>query len=33
MLERGDFGMTYGLDNGWVGDDVEILVELEARRE
>lgn len=32
-LERGDFGMTYGLDNGWVGDDVEILVELEARRE
>lgn len=33
MLNRGDFGMSYGLDNGWVGGDVEIIVELEAVRQ
>ncbi|HEX6998971.1 MAG TPA: YceI family protein [Gammaproteobacteria bacterium] len=31
-LKRSDYGMTYALDNGWVGDEVEIVVELEARR-
>jgi polyisoprenoid-binding protein YceI len=31
-LKRSAFGMTYGIDNAWVGDDVEIIVELEARR-
>jgi polyisoprenoid-binding protein YceI len=31
-LMRGDFGMTYGLDDGLVGDRVEIIVEFEARR-
>lgn len=32
-LQRSDFGMTYGLDNGLVGDEVEFLIELEARRQ
>jgi polyisoprenoid-binding protein YceI len=31
-LKRSDFGMTYGVADGLVGDDVEILIELEARR-
>lgn len=30
-LARSDFGMTYGVANGLVGDEVEILIELEAR--
>ena len=32
-FKRSAFGMKYGVDNGWVGDDVELLVEFEARRE
>lgn len=32
-LQRSDFGMDYAVDNGWVGDEVEIFVEFEARRE
>lgn len=32
-LSRSAYGMTYGVDNGWVGDDVEILIEFEARRQ
>jgi polyisoprenoid-binding protein YceI len=31
-LQRSEFGMTYGVANGLVGDEVEIVVELEARR-
>ena len=31
-LKRSDFGMSYGVANGLVGDDVEILIELEAHR-
>jgi polyisoprenoid-binding protein YceI len=31
-LKRGEFGMTYGVADGLVGDTVEILIELEARR-
>lgn len=31
-LKRSDFGMTYGVAEGAVGDDVEIVIELEARR-
>jgi polyisoprenoid-binding protein YceI len=31
-LARSEFGMSYGVDNGLVGDDVEIIIELEARR-
>lgn len=32
QLKRSDFGMDYGIANGLVGDDVELLIELEARR-
>ena len=31
-LQRSDFGMNYAVENGWVGDTVEILIEFEARR-
>jgi polyisoprenoid-binding protein YceI len=31
-LQRSDFGMTYGVENGWVGDTVEIIIEFEACR-
>jgi polyisoprenoid-binding protein YceI len=31
-LSRSEFGMIYGVDNGLVGDEVEIIVEIEARR-
>ena len=31
-LKRSEFGMTYGVADGLVGDEVEILIELEARR-
>ena len=30
-LRRSAFGMTYALDNGWVGDEVEVIIEFEAR--
>jgi polyisoprenoid-binding protein YceI len=33
MFKRSEFGMDYGLAEGWVGDDVEIIIEFEARRE
>lgn len=32
-LRRSDYGMDYAVDNGWVGDEVEIFVEFEARRD
>jgi polyisoprenoid-binding protein YceI len=32
-LKRSDFGMTYGVADDLVGDDVEIVIELEARRQ
>ena len=31
-LKRSEFGMTYGVADNLVGDDVEIVIELEARR-
>jgi polyisoprenoid-binding protein YceI len=31
-LQRSEFGMSYGVADGLVGDEVEILIELEARR-
>jgi polyisoprenoid-binding protein YceI len=30
-LERSEFGMTYGVADGLVGDEVEIIIEIEAR--
>lgn len=32
-LNRSEFGMDYGVGNGWVGDDVSIIIEFEARRQ
>jgi polyisoprenoid-binding protein YceI len=32
-LKRSDFGMTYGVADNLVGDDVEILIEIEAGRQ
>lgn len=32
-LLRSDYGMDYGVANGWVGDEVEFFIEFEARRE
>jgi polyisoprenoid-binding protein YceI len=32
-LKRSDFGMTYAVDNGAVGDDVELILGFEARRQ
>jgi polyisoprenoid-binding protein YceI len=31
-FSRSAYGMTYGVENGLVGDDVELLIELEAQR-
>jgi hypothetical protein len=31
-FRRSEFGMSYGVGDGLVGDDVELLVELEAHR-
>lgn len=32
-FRRSDFGMMYAVENGWVGDQVELIIELEARRQ
>lgn len=32
-INRSDWGMTYGVDNGLVGDEVELILELEAIRQ
>jgi polyisoprenoid-binding protein YceI len=31
-VKRSEWGMSYGVANGWVGDDVDLVIELEARR-
>jgi polyisoprenoid-binding protein YceI len=31
-LKRSDFGMTYGTDNGLVGDEIELIFEFEANQ-
>lgn len=32
-IRRSDFGMTYAVENGWVGDEVEVILEFEAIRQ
>jgi polyisoprenoid-binding protein YceI len=32
-LERSDYGMTYAVDNGFVGDEVHLIIEFEAIRQ
>lgn len=31
-LKRSAYGMSYAVANGWVGDEVELIIEFEARR-
>jgi len=33
MVKRSDFDMTYAVENGWVGDEVAIIIEVEAIRQ
>ena len=32
-FRRSEFGMMYAVENGWVGDQVELIIELEARQQ
>lgn len=32
-FRRSAFGMDYAVENGWVGDEIELIIEFEARRE
>jgi polyisoprenoid-binding protein YceI len=32
-FRRSAFGMMYAVENGWVGDEVELIIELEAREQ
>jgi polyisoprenoid-binding protein YceI len=32
-FKRSAYGMSYGIDNGWVGDEVSMIIEFEARRQ
>ena len=32
-FQRSAYGMNYSVDNGWVGDVVELIIEFEARRQ
>ena len=32
-FRRSEFGMMYAVENGWVGDAVELIIELEAREQ
>lgn len=32
-FKRSEFGMNYAVDNGWVGDEVELILEFEAQRQ
>lgn len=32
-IKRSEFGMTYAVENGWVGDEVDVIIELEAIRQ
>jgi polyisoprenoid-binding protein YceI len=32
-IRRSEWGLMYGTDNGWVGDDVQLIIELEGIRQ
>ncbi|MDM0111208.1 YceI family protein [Variovorax sp. J22R133] len=32
-FKRSSYGMKYGVDNGWVGDEVPLIIEFEAKRQ
>ena len=31
-FKRSSYGMNYGVGNGWVGDEVPLIIEFEAQR-
>lgn len=31
-FKRSSYGMKYGVDNGWVGDEIPLIIEFEAKR-
>jgi len=31
-FKRSSYGMNYGVDNGWVGDEIPLIIEFEAQR-
>jgi polyisoprenoid-binding protein YceI len=33
IIKRSDYGMTYAVENGWVGDEIPLTIELEAIRQ
>ena len=33
QINRSDWGMSYGIAEGWVGDEVELIIETQALRE
>lgn len=32
-FKRSTFGMNYSVDNGWVGDEIDLIIEFEAQRQ
>ena len=32
-FKRSDYGMDYAVENGWVGDEIRLIIEFEARRQ
>ena len=32
-VKRSEYGMMYAVENGWVGDEIELIIEIEAIRE
>lgn len=32
-FKRSEYGMNYAVDNGWVGDEIEMIIEFEAKRQ
>ncbi len=33
VFKRSEFGMSYAVDNGWVGDEIHLIIEFEAIRQ
>jgi len=31
-FRRSAFGMSYSVENGWVGDEIQLIIEFEAQR-
>ena len=33
VVKRSMYGMMYAVENGWVGDEIELILEIEAIRQ